>query len=154
MYKTIGVIFCAILVLFCSPNCDFVGSFSDFNDGKAYFCTNSAIELPETTAIKNGKGYIILSDLKFARKVQNSISTEDLQGISVFFDRKIDCSAYLQKISAQKIFEETAGEFRFIYAYSPLFRRSVTYNGEKINIQIAKSGDKTTIGYPLILTGA
>lgn len=154
MYKAIGIIFCAILVLFCSPNGDFLASFSEFSGGKVYFCTNSVCDLVETVTVKNGKGYIISADTKLARKVQNTISKADLEGIAVRYDGQFDCEKYLRKISAKVLYEEVACEYAYVYAYSPKFSRSVTYKGQKINVQIAKTGDTTTIGYPLILIGA
>jgi len=154
MYKVLGVIFCAVLVLFCSPNGDFLGSFDDISSAKVYFCTNFATNLEQVTTIKNGNGYIISTEKSTARAVQNSISSADLQGVAVRVDADFDCQAYLQKISARVISSENVGENQFLYAYSPRFSRFVTYNGQKINIQIAQNSHSTTIGYPLILTGA
>ena len=48
-------------------------------------------------------------------------------------------------------FEETLENIYFLYAYSPAFSEFTTYNGEKINVQIALTNNKIHFGVPLIL---
>lgn len=154
MYKTLGVVFCLILVLFCSPNSDFLSSFDKFEGGEVFFCTNVARDFKQSLTLKNGQGYIISTEQNVARAIQNSISANDLNGIAVRFENGFDCDDYLKSVSASILFNETVGDTRFIYAYTPKFKRFVNYNGQKINIQIAQNTTHTVVGYPLILIGA
>ena len=59
MYKALGIIFCTVLILFCSPNGDFVGSFVQNLGGQVYFCVSERVDLPNVGITNNGKGYII-----------------------------------------------------------------------------------------------
>ena len=82
MYKTLGIIFCAVLILFCSPSSDFLGSFTQNLGGQVYFCMSERVDLPNVGITKNGKGYIISSEQGQARKIQNSIQKDEIQGIA------------------------------------------------------------------------
>ena len=154
MYKALGIIFCTVLILFCSPNGDFVGSFVQNLGGQVYFCVSERVDLPNVGITKNGKGYIISAEQEQNRKIQNSIQKDKIQGIAFRFNGNFDTQSYLRKISAEIIFDEKIDEITFIYAYSSKFSRFVMYRGRKINIQIAQNSGETTIGYPLILIGA
>ena len=154
MYKALGIIFCMILILFCTPNSDFVGSFAYKQGGQVYFCVNKRVDLPNIEITKNGKGYIISAEQERAVKLQNSIQRDEIQGIAFRYGGNFDTKSYLEKVSAEIIFDETINKMSFVYAYSTKFPRYVMYRGQKINIQIAHNSLETTIGYPLILIGA
>lgn len=154
MYKFLGALFCAVLLLFCCPKCDFLGSVTDLGEGEVYFCVSQDAALSGVTTIQNGNGYILRAPGTIARRVQNLLDTDVIQGIVYFTQSSVDTAAYLDKISAHVCFEERVEQNHFLYAYSSKFPRYITYKGQRINIQISITSAGTTIGYPLILTGA
>ncbi len=154
MYKAFGAMFCVILVAFFAPNCDFVNSFGQISGAKVYFCTTERIDSGSAQVIKNGNGYIISTQLNKAKRVQNAIKSDILSGISIYIDSEFDSYAYLNKIGAKIIFDERIENELFIYAYSTILPRYTSFRGQKINLQIIARNGTTTIGYPLILTGA
>ena len=56
----------------------------------------------------------------------------------------------LHKLAATGVRTEAVGEITIIYAFSPLLPQSVVLKGERVNVMIALSHNKMTIGSPLI----
>lgn len=153
MYKFLGIVFAVILLLFCAPTSDFLGNLPS-ESGRVSFCVNERVEILDANITQNGSGYIISAPTDRARVVQNALRPEIIQGVIYMSTQKIDISEYLGRIGATIYEEENIDGMHFICAFSPQFSRFVSYNGQKINIQIAISPELTTIGYPLILCGA
>ena len=59
----------------------------------------------------------------------------------------------IKRFRAKVLFTEEASGITNYYCYSPLLERSVVLSGEKVNLHIAVSADKTAAGTPVIFGG-
>ncbi len=180
MYKTLTILFSLILILFLTPQKDFPSLAMSYQ-GTMHFCTQYEINSPLATTIKNGAGYIISTDTKNYKNLKKSLNLANIQGYSLSINTKdFNISSFLSSLNATLIFSEKFDDYTFYYAYTPHLSRFVTLSNinssaskniplatiphnlsnssssprQKINIQIALSPTTTTIGHPLILTGA
>lgn len=153
MYKYLGAIFCIILILFCSPSSDFVSSVSEYS-GSIYFSTSQNFSSRDTTTIPNGRGYIVSASTKDAKNIYALLDQDQLQGCALITSDPITVSDFFAKLNATVVFSEVIDDIAFYYAYTYQLSRFISYDNQKINLQIAVNNGTTTIGYPVILIGA
>ena len=154
MYKQLGLIFLLVLLFFYSPDYTLCDTALDYN-GTFYIYTYQNFTSNNITTIKNGNGYILTMDNKNAKNIYRNLDKNKVTGFSFeTTGNDNDIKNLLQKLHSTIIFIEKIDEITFIYAYSPVFDEFITYNNEKINIQIAKTNNTIQIGVPLILGSA
>lgn len=89
-------------------------------------------------------------NLSFTNALFKTI-TEKESGTSIRFTGNTnDVDGFLSALKCKTVKTENVYGTEIIYAYSPLIHRSVTLEGKKVNIQIAKRGGDIIIGTPLI----
>ena len=150
--KILPIIFCAIMLLLNIPNTNFLNCLT-FTDGTFSFYTTENYTAQQCHTLKCGNGYIISCESNLAHFLYNKLNKQKLLGIS------IETSAdNMKKIIDELDFKmettQNCGDILFSYGYSTKLDKFVTIDGKKINIQIAKRGEKIKIGYPLILDSA
>ena len=151
MYKYLGTVFLLILVFFYSPEytlCDIAPEY----DGTFYIYTYQNYISSNSNTTHNGNGYIISTKNECAKQLYSQLNKSQITGFSFETSgNNADINKLLKKLHSTVIFNEKIEKITFIYAYSPCFSEFVTYNNEKINIQIAKTNNTIQIGVPLIL---
>ena len=153
MYKFLGLLFAIILILFFSPDSDFV-SLTSCYQGTISFNTFQNISTPLCTTINNGKSYIVSTSTENAYYINSILNEDDIQGYALTTTQKIEINEFLDKLHAKILFSENLDSIQFYYAYTPLLPKFINADLGKVNIQIAVRGNTTTIGYPAILIGA
>ena len=77
-----------------------------------------------------------------------------VRGQSVAFENaELEIESLLQEYAAQTLVMETVGNVTSYYCYSPVFGAGVSVNGYEVNLHIAKSGTRYTLGTPIIFGG-
>lgn len=151
MPKVSALLFISFIILFCSPAYTLIDIAKNLN-GTCYIYTYQYYETENVETVQNGNGYILSMDTENAKKVYCNLDKGSIQGISIqFTDADFELSKLIKKLKISVIFNEKLENFTFIYGFSPAFDDFVTYNGEKINIQIAIKNSDIHIGVPLIL---
>lgn len=152
MYKFLAILFCIILLFFCSPKSDFVALTQNYQ-GTMYFNYQLNFSSPTTNTIKNGNGYIISCNSQHASHIKTQLDSKLIQGYAFVSKQNINLHNFLLRLDAKIIYQEKLDNIEFIYAYSPYLKKHIQYNEQKINLQIAVTDCTTTIGYPAILIG-
>ena len=151
MPKTSALLFISFIILFCSPAYTLIDVAENLN-GTCYIYTYQYFNANDVQTVQNGNGYILSTTTANAKKVYHELDKSSIKGISVqFTDADFDLSKLIKKLKINVIFNEKLENFAFFYGFSPAFDDFVTYNGEKINIQIAIKNSSIHIGVPLIL---
>lgn len=151
MYKFLSIILIGILLFFYCPQYTLADIAQEYT-GTFYIYTyqNFNTEFVQTT--KNGNGYIISTETKNAKELLSLLNKNLIQGMSLAVERsQLNLATFLHKTNSKIIFNENIDELSFIYAYSPIFNEHITYNEQKINLQICKNQNLIHIGVPLIL---
>ncbi len=153
MSKYISLLFLPLAFLFCAPEYTLIDALNNY-PGTLTIYTYQYKELPNADIIKNGNSYMISCDLSFGKQVYNNLNKESITGLSAtIFNNEKTLDNLLNLLNINTIFSESTQNITFLYGYSPNFSHFVTYNGEKINVQIAKKENELQIGVPLILGG-
>lgn len=145
--KKLGILVFAAVILLCTY-CP-----KDFCDLTAY--TNGNYEFyalsSQNADFDNGVYAVIkATGSEQAKRVRASAS--GLKGECVRFNGKPeDVEIARKKLNLRVIKSQQMGDVYTVYGYSPLLARSVSMEGEKINVQIAYSKGRISIGTPLIL---
>ncbi len=124
-------------------------------EGKYNIFTTQRVDLPNSTCIDSGLGYIIKGNLNSLNTTLTKLDNSLIRGVSIEFtyDTTI-LTDIVNRLSITKVDTQDIGDIQFVYGYSPMLPLFTTIDNQKINIQIAKEKDYLKIGYPLILDGA
>lgn len=124
----------------------------------ALVCAFSACALWRLPVFEGGRSYeFYLGDssaaiLPSSDPVLDKLLLSHVKGESVRYegDRYDDLKT---SFHARLLFTEEAAGVTNYYLYSPLLEGGVSLNGEKVNLHIAVSGERTAAGTPLIFGG-
>ena len=143
------VIFCVV----CLPltNCYF-DKFATFqNVTYSFYTTSCNFEFSNASVVKNGNSAIVTCSGENAFDVKSQIT--NLLGESIKIERptqsalsKID--GYINKFL---LFTEVLNGTSISYAYDPSLANFVVVDGNKVNLQVAKTDFCVVVGHPLIL---
>jgi len=86
-----------------------------------------------------------------ALKVKSTI--KDLSGESAYYLNVDKSAEILENFNAKVIFTQSISDIKNIYAYSEEIEDYIILNGQKINLHIAVTKDKTVAGSPIIFGG-
>ena len=143
------VVFCVV----CLPltNCCF-DKFATFQNATySFYTTNCSVDFSNATVVKNGSSAIVSCNGSNAPDVKRKIT--NLLGESIKIEKpstsalaKID--NYINKFL---LYTEVLEGTKISYAYDPSLANFVVVDGNKVNLQVAKTDFCIVVGYPLIL---
>ena len=118
--------------------------------GTYSFYSTDEIKSPYiTNTIDLGFAYIYECASSDAEKIRRLFKRID--GESISFDTAISTRKILDMLNARVVSTDNTHGMEMVCAHNPRQRNYIVEGGRKINLQIAKSKDKTTIGIPVIL---
>jgi hypothetical protein len=117
--------------------------------GEFRFYSTDAVSSPYITKTVNlGFSYIYYCDSRDATKVRALFTRIDGESITL---KGKSARAITQKLGYRVVSESRISNVVSVYAYSPRGQAYLQSGGQKINLQIAVSGQTTTVGWPVIL---
>lgn len=117
-----------------------------------FYCLDINNDISNCNIIDNGNSFIVKTKANDFKNVKSNLS--NVLGESISFNAcksSIDKVVKFYNVKIENI--ENVGDIVCLYGYTEnsLFERSLNIDGKLINIQIAFSNDKMTIGNPIIL---
>ncbi len=149
--KILPIIFCAIMLFCFMPTPNFI-DFVDAVDGIFYFYTTQKLTGEELNLVPCGNGYIISCDREESHNLYQKLNKQKLLGISI--DTHVELNKVIKKLDLKITRTQELDSTTFLYGYTNKLKNFIVIDGEKVNIQIAQTGDTLKIGYPLILDSA
>lgn len=150
MKKIIVFLLLMISISYCSINDSFVNDIFNLNEIEnvnIYINKDTEENIIDAIKIKNGNGFILQCEKETAKTLYSKL--DNIDGISfevINFDEK-----NLDNIKIMKT--ENIEKLKIIYGYNKNIKKFIKIDNYKINIQIALTSDKATIGIPIILGG-
>ena len=148
-------VFCLLVALIvCVPISSPVFATDKDLDTTYFFCVNS-IEKPlsDCNVIQNGGAYIVECKESNSKIVKHQLGNILGEGMIIKNLSQKSKSKVLAKYQNYVQMTETLDGYQILLCYDGSLPNFVTVQNIKINIQIAVSKDRITIGYPLILCG-
>ena len=152
MKRYIAVIIILILVLI-PKGAEFYSLASSYSDGEYCFYIDGDVDSALfTKVVKNGSdtiAYCSLIDVpSIIKEYRGKINGESF----TLSGTKLTIGEIVTKLDARVVSTGEVGGIYTVYLYTGRVNTpSVDLFGDKVNIQIALSGDKITVGYPIIL---
>lgn len=76
---------------------------------------------------------------------------DDVEGIQFYF-KDFDDEKFFKRFNASVISKSEIEGIEMICGHTPCFQKAVFVDGKKMNFQLAKNGEWTILGFPIILT--
>ena len=140
---------CACLILWhfttlSNPNLEILGS------GEFSIYSREAINSPLIIRrLDMGSGFIYVTSSENAAELRQKFNHID--GESITLNRYKPVRDILALLGHTKISSRKDSVMHITYAYSGRGREFIEHNGKRINLQIAHRGNRTAIGWPVIL---
>lgn len=151
MKKLVALFFVCLSLIFLQSPLSLTNISKNFNGTHSFFTTQKVSD-ENSSIIKNGNGYLISCESCYSPKLLSKLNLSQLSGESFCFNGTLkDIADILKSLEAQIVKTENNSSIYIIYAYSPKIFKSVFVENQKVNIQIAKKQELTTVGSPLIL---
>lgn len=153
MKKLIAILLVVLSLLFVKSPFSLSNVSANYH-GTYTFYSMQNLDDERVDVTKSGGGYLICCSNKVASEIYSKLNLNMLQGESFSFLGEMgDVNKILSKLNVSKLKEEKVGDIYIVYGYSPNIKKSIDVDDQKINIQIALSDKKITVGTPLILGG-
>jgi len=120
--------------------------------GSGYFSIYSRDTVRSPLIIRRldmGSGFIYTTRSEDAATLRQKFNTID--GESITLDRHVPTRDILAVLGHTKVSSRTDSVMTITYAYSGRGRDFIEHGGSRINLQIAHRGNRTTVGWPVIL---
>lgn len=151
MKKIITLFFVCFCLLFLQHSNSLSIFASEFFGTHTFFSFEN-FENENCTTTKNGNGFLICCSTQNANKIFSNLDKSKICGESVCFENQnFNLKKLLHTFQAKVVKTESTENIYIVYAFSPKFFDYVLIDGKKVNLQIAQSKQKITIGTPLIL---
>lgn len=116
------------------------------------YCLKIAANLKNVDIIDNGNSFIVKTSLNDAKRVKSEVS--QIMGESLSYDSSIlGVEKLINLYNIKVVKREQVGNIVSVYGYSnnPNFCNKIEIENNLINVQIAFSNNRVTIGTPIIL---
>lgn len=114
----------------------------------SFYCAGSQ-DISGSVAV--GTGSIVTCRAKDYKSVRNALAGVAGESFSIEQSDPVDLANILAVLKVEQVRSETVDGIYIIYGFSNLLVRGVNLSGAKINVQIAVSANRITVGTPLIL---
>lgn len=140
------------LFIFSSTNDEKFFGFAMAENAEYTFYTTQLFYDRNAVTIKNGAAYHVCCDFKNAKNIYKKLDKTLLKGQSFcFFSEKSDLDSFIRRLNISVLTTEQVDNVFIVNGYNSKFGDGVFVGKDYVNIQLAFSCGKITVGVPLIL---